>query len=346
MKTIFKSAFKQILLSPIISLVLVVQVLLCANIFVRVTGVIQDRLLQFEMVKSSFSGRTYITSTKPGLTRYDGTDNSLEEYNNAVDRFCAELSQISGVEQVIPPAKSWLGMDITLDGLPLPDMRVTTYNNALTDTLVTPLSQGSFWDTSREYRHDEEIPIVVGYELKDMLSVGEAYTLQLQYDRQSDEPDLTLHVRVVGALHERNFSWYLSMIDYTLIEGISFDNTDILMPKLQLPQGQEPYYYQASGGIMLLEENVSTESFTQQMLEDLRNKGYDAQSVDKIIKDDRDRLLGSIANDLVMFIFLFIVSTTGIGGNNGLIRNQVSKYYGVAYIGGATWRQCVAIDVV
>ena len=152
-----------------------------------------------------------------------------------------------------------------------------------------------------------------------------------------------MRFRVVGILNKRNLCWHFWGMGVTIAEGLEAQNDYVIMPELAMDHGSELGYYQAPGAFIQMDDDkVHIDQFKTWA----NSQGMEAQELSELMKQAWKDTFELVKLDLVMFVIMFVISLTGIGGNNGLVRQSNEKDFGVYFICGADWRQCVWIDTV
>ncbi|MGI6005149.1 MAG: FtsX-like permease family protein [Christensenellales bacterium] len=346
MRAVFHSVFHQFWRTKIISAVLLVQVFICALVFINAFGFLQNHVWALGIAQRSFSDAPYVA------WQYNDR-NMMEfeyyaEYNEYVDACIAQGAENEAVEQVIPLSKRTPLYRFDLqDGGSLYNVQTIMYNNALLRAMDIPLSAGAFWDTARTYTVDEPIPVVVGSDLKADMPLGSVHHVAISRDQLSPLHDqsLRLELKVVGILNKRDLSFSFSTIAFSLKDNLLPQLNVLLMPELELERGKDIAYYDANGAFVKFKQDASGEDI-RQFQEAANEKGQTARELTALRRQDKSAVFEALRIDLATFIIMFVVSLTGIGGNNGLVREYNEKDYGVYFIHGAKWKQCVWMDVL
>nr|WP_122012218.1 hypothetical protein [Maliibacterium massiliense] len=349
MRVVWQGVRRQLARSPIMALALILQVLLCSLVFTRLAGTLQFNLAQYRLTAKSFGAEGAYVAWRADESSFShgGADGTFAfgAYNRKVEETCAAAAQAAGAADVILPAKMLPRLDYALaDGSTLYDTRTLLYPAALADALALPLSAGARWDSARAYSVTDEIPVIVSPVLATQLPLGSTAALRAPHAQLMNAhypQDLALRVRVVGVLDAHNTYWDCAGLDYSLLGALSYEGNVLLMPDLALASDAQLGFYQMTGAVLRFMDDENARAFVQAQQDPAH-----AQTLDALRRADLTGILQASKNDAILAAILFVIALTGIGANNALARFTNEKAYGVYFMGGATWRQCVWMDAL
>jgi hypothetical protein len=347
LKTVLYGAFQQLKRSPFMTAILVLQILICTLIFTRITGMMQNDGKLVSVMNASFREENLVAWT----VDYDAHPGGpCGPYNADLEQKAAAALDFDGAEAIIPVAKSMPRTFYFQSGLARANC--VFYPDILADSIEIPLDKGEFWQRGRAYGMDDEIPAVVSPRMQQDFPLGSVQMLTMDQKSLSSlapslaqEEGLTLRVKIVGVLSQRNIYWQFYDIGRPLDDWLTSERDVMIMPDVDFGEGVDLGVYESRSVIVRFKggQQEKMQDFIDAVFE--RDEGG-AETVKSLREKGNATFDAYLRSDLVMFVIMFIVALTGIGGNNALIRQYNDKQYGVYFMSGSTWGRCVLMDIL
>lgn len=309
------------------------QVLICSVLALSFICHVQYVAETNSIVKSANAQKAYYLYLYDQFVENDEVNGTLGKTSPFVYEKLGSVKQISGIGEV----KNYL-CSYEYQGKEN-NFLCYTYNQPLIENMKCPLQAG-VWFNQYTGGDPAAIPIVVSGDTR--LHIGDTLEMRISNPNSGDTQGMHCNVRVIGILNGLNYLYSFTAGGTRMGLGMLLekDSSIVILPEERL----EPSLRAASMdqlGRMLFVSGKSDAVFSSIKSLSLGNLA-DVSEMNRVTDADFDTFL--ISNGIVLLVLTFITAA-GIGGGNSLQRMTNEKVFSVFYMVGASWKQCVRIEL-
>ncbi len=211
-------------------------------------------------------------------------------------------------------------------------VRVSMYNSVLVNSINLPLKSGSWFTV--EHTSSDIRPIIISNALSKHYKLGDIINIREIRPDSNKTP-----VRVVGILDNGDYSLRLGAGGDFLSLSAIFERNDHFAIMSIEDNCFKPY---DEFGRLLFLSNKDTFNKIDSQLNDIGHVYKISDMEEQYKKSINEKLI----LQFIIFLILFILACTGIGGNNALMLNSKEKEYAIDFICGMAWIKCVIVSLV
>ena len=230
-----------------------------------------------------------------------------------------------------------------------PGNSALVYDRLIAEKFPLTLEKGYQFTT---YATDEGcIPVILHSQYMDRFNVGDTFRVRLQWADQwaRDEYDACeafLTVQVAGFLNKSNYHTEIgaggSFFTADMLVTNAFNCDMILLRDENANFPVDGYDFMMS--TFLIEVSKSSGA-VERVINQLSPTGFCAP-LGNVIDDSVYMLKQKTAEPIINLIILIIVAAAAIGGINGMNQISQKRDFGIYYICGATWGNCIKTDIL
>lgn len=213
-------------------------------------------------------------------------------------------------------------------------VNIYIYSDILINSLNIPLIEGHWFKSEGK---SDVIPIIISKEINKIYKMGEIISISL-IDQNTKLDNIKF--KIIGIFDNSNSMLRLGACGDLLGLNAVFEKNKyfVILPEFNNIKDFKPF--DDYGRILFL--NNYSETIQKSIFNGLKDIGY----INKMA-DMRDNYKNDISDQLlqqfVLCLIVFILTLTGIGGNNILMQIFKEREYAIYFMCGMEWQKCVLI---
>lgn len=217
-------------------------------------------------------------------------------------------------------------------------IKALVYDTSIIKKVKLPVSYGRWFSNDDIMQKNGTIPAVIGSDMHRDFKLNHTYNIMF-----STTPDtwVMIDIKVIGILNVSGYSINLSGNNLdNMVEG---DFKGIIIPYNE--NLSQIYQMKYNGGVLLYPQSDGINEVDETMLFITGKTSSYGELKDfyHLLKDFEKSNEEVINLTLSLGIIVLIVSIAGLGGNNILSVMQNEKIFGIYYMCGAKWKDCIKI---